>query len=359
MVGSAHPASTKQHPIVSKTVRNFYNMRVAFLVGVSKYDNLEELPACKKDVELIEALLKATNNYEQIKTIKEVTDSESIKSSLRGLVKQLSGNAIEEFFIYFSGHGLQRDGEMFLSCSDYSHNRSKSTSLLNSEVDELIRTISPELTVKVIDACQSGYSYIKDTSPWNNEIEDELKLKSINKFIFMASSQQRESSFANEHISFFTKAFFDAAISKNSEEDVYYRDIQSHVADAFKENRKQTPLFVSQITGLEIFAKSNDEIQSLKAKYKILIQKRNEEKTASERILEIIDEMESYYLKQEVVDEYLSYLEPSKLQLSLSDEICKNLYEIVNIDSVSLQDVGSARKIAQKVEQEKWAHRRF
>jgi|GEM_PF-1334141 len=325
-------------------------MKFAFLIGVSNYDSLNPLPACEKDVSIMESLLKATNNYEQIKVVKEDTTSEVIKSEFRKFAKELIEKPVEEIFIYFSGHGFQEDDELFLCCSDYSNQRPGSTSLLNSEIDEIIRSIEPDLTVKIIDACQAGYQYIKDI---NVSTQNSSK-KSIDKFIFMASSQQQESSLANQNTSFFTKAFFDAAVEKKIGENVYYRDIQNYIADTFKDNRRQTPLFVVQVTGLEIFATSNNDIKNLKATYKNLTEQKIKEKSVAESVLESINEMESHYVPKEKIDSLLNSIEPAKLTISLSDEVVQNLYRVESIDSVSLQEIGSAKVIAQEVNNKKW-----
>ncbi|MCY7278221.1 MAG: caspase family protein [Phormidesmis sp. CAN_BIN44] len=325
-------------------------MKFAFLIGVSNYDSLDSLPACEKDVLIMESLLQATNSYEQVKVVKEDTNSDAIKSEFRKFAKELIEKSVEEVFIYFSGHGFQKDGEMFLCCSDYSSQRPGSTSISNSEIDEIIRSIAPELTVKIIDACQSGYQYIKDI----NFSTQDLSKKSIDKFIFMASSQQQENSLANQNTSFFTKAFFDAAVGKNIGENVYYRDIQNYISDTFRDDPRQTPLFVSQVTGLEVFATSNNDIKNLKATYRSLTEQKIRDKSVSERVLESVNEMELHYLPKERIDSLLNSIEPAKLAISLSDEVVQNLYTIENIDSVSLQEIGSAKMIAQEVNNKKW-----
>jgi len=79
-------------------------MKFAFLIGVSNYDSLNPLPACEKDVSIMESLLKATNNYEQIKVVKEDTTSEVIKSEFRKFAKELIEKPVEQYF----GQNLSR-----------------------------------------------------------------------------------------------------------------------------------------------------------------------------------------------------------------------------------------------------------
>ena len=333
-------------------------MKAAFLVGISNYESLNCLPGCANDVTLMESLLSATDNYDKIETVKNDTSSDAVKSVLRNFARELTEQeqSVEELFIYFSGHGSQSNDDVLLCCSDFNSKRPESTSLLNSELDQLIRTINPELTVKVFDACQSGYQYIKDTEVLTKNWKQQ---SSINKFIFMASCLRQENSFADETISFFTKAFFEGAVSKKLGDKIYYRDIQSHISDSFESYSKQTPLFVTQIDGLEIFGTINQEIKDLQAQHKSLIQQKIKSKSLSEIVLESIDEIESYFIPKEEVDILLKQIEPSVSKINLSDEISQKIYHIKNIDSITLKDIGSEKIIANEVWGKKWAHECF
>lgn len=328
-------------------------MKAAFLIGVSVYNSLRDLPACTKDVSIIESLLKATGNYDKIEVLKDDTNSDTVKSVFRNFVRELKEQeeVVQELFIYFSGHGFQNKEDLFLLCTDYDDRRSKTTSFPNTELDELIRTISPVLTVKIFDACQSGYQYIKDTSVFEKNWSQQHK---INKLIAMASCLEQEKSWANEQISFFTKAFFEGATNKKLGDNIYYRDIQSYIADSFASSSRQTPYFTTQIDGLEIFGTANKKIKDLQAKHQTLIEQTVKSKSLIDRIIESVNERESYFLPREKVDNLLKQIEPSELTLNFSDEIIQKLYKVKEIESISLKDISSAKLIAEKISDNKW-----
>ena len=64
-------------------------MKAAFLIGVSKYDSLQNLSACAGNVPIIESLLSATKNYERVEFIKEDTNSDTVKLALINFAKEL------------------------------------------------------------------------------------------------------------------------------------------------------------------------------------------------------------------------------------------------------------------------------
>lgn len=161
-------------------------------------------------------------------------------------------------------------------------------------------------------------------------------------------------SWANEQISFFTKAFFEGATSKKLGDNIYYRDIQSYIADSFKSSSRQTPYFTNQIDGLEVFSTTNKKIKDVQIKHQLLIKQTIKSKSLLERVIESVDEQESYFLPKEKVENLLKQIEPSELTINLSDEIIQKLYKVKHIDSVGLKDIGSAKLIAEKVSGNKW-----
>ncbi|MCG3112015.1 MAG: caspase family protein [Candidatus Manganitrophus sp. SB1] len=234
-------------------------MNIAILIGVSQYKVAAPLPACAADVEQMRRLLTATNKYDDICCLTAQTSSGPLKEALRGFfAKYQSGAEIGEALIYFSGHGVYHADALFC-CSDFDPNRPATTSISNEELDDLLRSVKPIVAVKVIDACQSGSPYIKDASAG---FEKALRTSRLSSFICMASSRQDQSSYASVNASAFTAKWIDAALDKQSGT-VLYRDIQAVLADAFVNNPDQTPFFVTQGTGLEIFAAVTEEMRKI------------------------------------------------------------------------------------------------
>lgn len=237
----------------------FAFMNIAILIGISKYKNQADLPACSYDVKNLRNVLVATKKYDDVEIVVENTNSSHVKDALRDFfAKYQSAAPIREALVYFSGHGTYQS-DALLCCSDYDASRPATTSISNTELDDLLRSVNPDVAVKIIDACQSGAPYIKDA---NAGFEKSLKSSQLNSFICMASSKQNQSSFASTTESFFTSKWIDAALVKH-EGKVLYRDIQAALADAFVSTPEQTPFFVNQGTGLEFFAEVTDEMRAL------------------------------------------------------------------------------------------------
>lgn len=136
-------------------------MNLALLIGIDTYDRLAALPACANDLAIMHQTLKATNKYHHIELIDNAS-AETAKEKLRNFFSNHNNNPhIEEIFIYFSGHGAYQDDALFC-CADFDAKRAATTSISNTELDDLLRSAAPKVAVKVIDACQSGAPYIKD-----------------------------------------------------------------------------------------------------------------------------------------------------------------------------------------------------
>gem|GEM_PF-640229 len=235
-------------------------MKLAIIIGVSDYANASSLPACRNDAYIINEIITSSGKFESVLYLNENTSSASVKSSLSKFISGYSGKEVDELFFYFSGHGIFINQEFHYALSDIDTDKLKQTSLENSELDQLIRSLSPSLTVKVVDACQSGVGYIKNTG---SELEKTLqqKAQSFKGCYFMYSSNNDQSSFASSTISHFTRYFVEAV--KNSiSVNVRYKEVMDYISDSFSDNEQQTPLFVTQATFTEIFSPVDELIKN-------------------------------------------------------------------------------------------------
>jgi hypothetical protein len=233
-------------------------MNVAVVIGVTKYARYAPLPACKADADLVAAILRGTTRYDQVVTITENTDSSAVKSLITKLINQLSGKQIEEFFFYFSGHGDFSGEDFHYLLTDFDQSKYKQTSLSNLEIDNLIRGMSPALTIKVVDACNAGVTYVKDIGSLEKHLTKESKV--FRSCYFMFSSLQTQSSYQDKHFSAFTKSFC-RSILTSSQDSVRYKDIIDFVSDDFDGDTHQTPLFVNQARFTETFATNANRIK--------------------------------------------------------------------------------------------------
>lgn len=228
-------------------------MKLAMLIGVSEYTLQPSLSASRNDVKLVKSILDLSNEYSDILYIDNDTNTRQIKSKLAEFIAKYSEQEVDELFFYFSGHGLFDGSEFHYILSDFEPSKIKSTSLENSELDIMIKSLKPSLTVKIVDACNSGVQYIKDPIALGKHI-DESKL-GFSKCYFMFSSEDAQFSFADSHLSFFTKAIGEA-VAYIADSSIRYKDIIDYISDKFSKNENQSPVFVNQASFTEVFIKN-------------------------------------------------------------------------------------------------------
>lgn len=316
---------------------------IAVLIGVSTYKSEAHLPACSHDVENLRQLLAATKKYDEIVSLTERTDASQLKDDLRAFfMRHQTGGPIEEAFVYFSGHGTYQNDAMFC-CSDFDASRPATTSISNAELDDLLRSVEPEIAVKVIDACQSGSPYIKDAGA---SFEKALSSSKLRSFLCMTSSRQDQSSYATAAESDFTSCWISAALSK-SDGSVFYRDIQAYLADSFSSHPDQTPYFVNQGTSLEVFSAVTDEMRSLRsARQKIpSVAKANTDViTAIERV---IAKEDARFVALADASKAIEKCKASLLAYQVSDHIVQAFYSCAVSLEPKLDALPRAAAIAQ------------
>lgn len=214
-------------------------MNLGIIIGVANYrDPLVSLPACMRDAQAISGLLKASSKFEEVLFLASDTSSASLKKQLIDFITAHKGKQVEEVFFYYSGHGEFSGDEFFYLLSDFDSRRRKQTSLENSELDNVIRTLSPDIAIKVIDACNSGIPYIKESDAFTTYLKGTQN--SFNKCYFLFSSQSDQSSYQDTDLSFFTRGVIEALFS-HSGSTIRYKDIIDYVSDLFASNTQQTP----------------------------------------------------------------------------------------------------------------------
>ena len=236
-------------------------MNLAIIVGVSEYENYSTLKACDNDILIMKNTLEKLNKYEDICYISNSPKAHEVKKKITEFVTKYKTNSIDELVFYFSGHGDRNKDDFFYVLSDFNEAKRETTGLRNTELDGLIKNLNPKLTVKIIDACFSGTTYIKS----NNDNVEQIFTKSAEKnefqsLYFLYSSSSEEESLANEKISFFTQSFFNSLAQNLG--DIRYRDIMAYVADDMSFNKYPEPTFIVQANNTEIFGDINVDLTS-------------------------------------------------------------------------------------------------
>jgi recombinational DNA repair protein RecR len=123
-------------------------MKIAILIGVTNYDKLSDLVACKADVDLMEKILRFSGEYSNILSLSKNYSSELTKTKISKFISEFQEKEIDEVFFYFTGHGDFYDNQFYYLLSDFDEQKRKQTSLENSEVDSWLRSLNHLLTHK-------------------------------------------------------------------------------------------------------------------------------------------------------------------------------------------------------------------
>jgi len=216
---------------------------LAIIIGVTDYVETQySLPGCTNDVAIMEMVLRSSGKFD-VHTIPSA-DGELIKNHLSETIKRYSHDEIDHLLFYFTGHGAYLNDDFHFLFRDYTGTRSAQTSLGSKDLDHMLRSLQPKLAVKIVDACHSGLTYVKSGTSLQQELGDGMKATFANCY-FLFSSEGDQKSYASHEMSDFTAAFAHS-IANAKTEDVRYRYVIDSITDAFSNEDKQTPYFVSQ-----------------------------------------------------------------------------------------------------------------
>lgn len=306
---------------------------IAILVGVDKYDSQTDLPSCKNDVLLMSELLMNMGTFKEadILIINNNEESKEVKDKILKKITSYkeSKTSINQLFFYFSGHGMFYENEFYYILKNFDFRKIKQSSLENLELDTWIRDLNPKTTVKVVDACQSGKPYIKNTK--QSEFRIEQTPKSINDCYFFSSSKIDQSSYADCLYSDFTYSFVEAILSSEDGE-IRYKEIADYISDYFATNTKQKPYFITQSDYREVFGKVSKD---LKDKINKLLESFNENSTLDNKstnnqslIDEVIANASKYCTKDEILDVF-NKLNEILIKYKIEDEEFSKLYDVM------------------------------
>lgn len=322
---------------------------LAIVVGVSEYDTQETLLACKNDAQIIYSILSESKKFDNILKIDGYVKGRDIKSRISEFVRNHENQKVEEIFFYFSGHGTRINEDFWYVLSDFDNSNIHTTALSNDELDEILKSLNPTLTVKVVDACFAGTEYIKSSYNISNIFNKSLQEKNFEKVYFLFSSTRNETSIAFRDISLFTKSFIKAVFSFEKSS-IRYQDLVNFITDDLSSSRvNQNPYFVTQANQTEIFIDVNNiDISSLKSKFPYFVD--SNEVNAVADIVEpsLLDKVKEANKKYCSKDEAISIL--SNLDSIVNNfEFSKELNELFNISIVSsnnLSEIPDKQKIA-------------
>lgn len=238
-------------------------MNLAIVIGVDSYtsNDFDHLPACKNDAKVVEKVLNNVKDFKEILYINSNESGYQIKSLISDFIEKYKDSEIDELLFYFSGHGERFEGDFFYLPADFNRTKKETTGLRNSELDGWIKSISPKLCVKIVDACFSGTQYIKSESNTESELKKSAQKFGLNDLYFWFSSRENEVSYAGNEFSRFTESILTALTEHKGE--IRYRDIMAYVADDFSDAGASKPVFVTQADNIEKFGIVSDETHKI------------------------------------------------------------------------------------------------
>ena len=332
-------------------------MNIAFVIGNSDYDKLDKLEACKNDIKAIGDVLKATGKYGKI-FIEENKTSSEIKKSIASKIDSLKKEkiTIEELVFYYTGHGCHKNDQFYYLPTDYDSKRHSSTSLSNDEVDEMLKALNPQLTIKLIDACESGQKYIKSNDNKQDTFLNTSKSR-FNNCYFMYSSNKNQDSSASDEFGFFTFSLL-RSLKNCTENEIRYKDIIDFITDDFEDNDEQKPYFVTQADFTEYFCTDLKSAKEVLESYNLEFVDNGEVEThevgaASKGLIDFIREDSEDYIDKENAISNLRKLKEAVKELSINKKL-EGIYDLSISEISRISDVNGIEDILDDVKNYKY-----
>ena len=324
-------------------------MNIAILMAQSEYRSAPKLPACKNDLQLMKLVVESSKKYDDILILDDSVGRayDANEQIIQFVEKYKGGDQIDEVLLYFSGHGNFENNEFYYVWDDYEKTRKRQTCLGNTEIDGFLRSLNAKLTVKIIDACNSGVPYLKGDSGFDKFLS--ISKDAFQKCYFLFSSQNDETSGADFQISLFTKSILNSLKNFDEGKCVRYRDVMNYVTDEFEKNGVQTPFFVTQCDNTDVFLEINAEIKSVLGSELL----RDSSDTLTElgssdvpaTLLDLVRKDAGKYVPFEDVNKHLEHFR-KMLSAEELNPVLKDLYAIEVDEIANLNDVPQIKGVA-------------
>ncbi|EAH6868772.1 caspase family protein [Campylobacter lari] len=324
---------------------------IAILVGNSEYQNLSKLHLCREDISSMQNILNLSKKFEI--HIFENYQSEQLKSELSKIIRELEKFKINELLFYYTGHGLFKERFYYLPIN-FTDKQFETTSLSNDELDNMLKSLDAEMVIKIIDACQSGQQYIKESD--QASVKKSLTQHFFKKCHFFFSSMNNQSSMGDDKGSYFTNAIIESILAHKTDS-IRYMDVQSYVADYFSSrSESQTPFFVNQSNATEIFLNELTSIQKEFENNNLMTN--NGEDIVQEiendkiDIVEKLKTLSKKYIVEDVAQKTIKCIfDENNINSMFNDDI-KLIYDI-KIEKHNDYDIGNINKLYNEIEKNK------
>jgi len=258
--------------LVSNQVFSGVRCRWAVLVGVTHYqdEGIGDLRVCASDVSAVHDLLIAQpdNTYDRQRTrllVDEGGDDLPTRSKIIGAVTALAQSAEAEdlLMFYFSGHGIEVNGEAYLLPRDAEYAALANTSVPVALVKQLVIGSDAHIKVMVLDACHSG-ARIGKAAPIMTEDFIRRVFEEAEGMVTLSSCRQQQVSWEwqEQNRSVFTYYLLEGlegAADSGNKKFVTANDLSRYVTSevkawAAKRGRVQSPTYEGATSGDVILA---------------------------------------------------------------------------------------------------------
>ncbi len=243
-----------------------YN-RYAILIGNSQFmdPRLESLRCPDNDVDEFGDILssKIFCNFDDVSILKNKTKNE-VEQKLEEIIGKTCKDDL--VLIYYSGHGKQRNGKLFLVSSDTKDDYLVSTSVSIEFIRNLLGPSKANKVILILDCCYSGLAG-KDLT--RNSISDQLNSfsEASGICILTASTSVQESwERESEMHGVFTRHIIEGIKSGkavNKDGNITVDSLYSYIYDKMRNDGSQTPMkWEAQVKGELLISSCTDKNES-------------------------------------------------------------------------------------------------
>jgi uncharacterized caspase-like protein len=138
----------------------------AIVIGINQYRFLQPLKYAKRDAELISAFLQNEARFDRIFLFTDDSPpiggkaTEPFRANLLRVLRQIFATPFmkdgDNFWFFFSGHGIPYNGQDYLMPLDGDPEDIENTGISTNTITNYLRSCGADNAVMILDACRSG-----------------------------------------------------------------------------------------------------------------------------------------------------------------------------------------------------------
>jgi len=176
----------------------------AIIVGIDRYDDLgvSNINCAVSDVEMIYRILVDPNlggfAKEQVTLLTDNTERKPTRANILSSLKEVLNKESETLLFYYTGHGIELNGQSYLVPRDMEANLPEDRSIPLSMIRDMLARSRAQSKVIILDACHSGEgAAISEETRMGKGYENFL-MSQIPNMVILASASKNQ--IANEDV---------------------------------------------------------------------------------------------------------------------------------------------------------------